>query len=238
MNKSSKKTLVLAWNVWSILNESKLQNFLQIVNVMNIDVACICETWFDSKNGVFSRMIKENKFGLHHAHRVNQRGGGVAIIYKEHLALKEGEASTAQFTSFEYAYVTLTLQSKLKVLLVCVYRKQEVAFSLFYDEFSSFTEKLVFKGDAVMFVGDFNVWFGVEDDVMAGQLMTLMNSYGLSQQVTEPTHRHGNILDHIYLNEFQFDLNHQVICDTLGLTTDHYPLLIKLPSSTKQHKQN
>ena len=90
--------------------------------------------------------------------------------------MKEGEVSLSKFTSFEYAHVTLTLQSTQKLLLVCIYRKQEVAFSLFYDEFSSFTEKLVFKGDAVLFVGDFNVWFGAEDNVVAKQLATLMNS--------------------------------------------------------------
>ena len=153
MNTSSKKTLALVWNVWSILDKSKLQNFLQIVDDMNIGIACICETWFDSQTGVFSKMIKEANFCLHHAHRESKRGGGVAIMYRENLALKEGEASSSEFTSFEYAYVTLTLQSSLKLLLVCVYRKQEVPFSFFFDEFSSFTEKLVFKGDAVLFVG-------------------------------------------------------------------------------------
>ena len=97
------KTLVLVWNVWSILNESKLQNFLQIVDDMNIGIACICETWFDSDKGVFSKMIKEANFCLHHAYREGKRGGGVAIMYKENLALKEGEASSSKFMSFEYA---------------------------------------------------------------------------------------------------------------------------------------
>ena len=120
-----------------------------------------------------------------------REGGGVAILYKSHLCLKAGSASASQFTSFEYAYVTLTLQSRLKLVLVCVYRKQEVAFSLFCDEFSSFTEKLVFKGDAVLFVGDFNVWVDTEDDVNARQLTTLVPSVKTKKCVAEGTWRCG-----------------------------------------------
>ena len=51
---SSGKTVLLYWNVWSIQNETKLQNLLQILDDMNVGIACICETWFTSKKGVFS----------------------------------------------------------------------------------------------------------------------------------------------------------------------------------------
>ena len=56
-----------------------------------------------------------------------------------------------------------------------------------------------------------------------------MNAYGLYQTVRE-THKGGHILDHIYFNEFQLEIEHDVVPDTLGLTIDHYPLITKLPS--------
>ena len=113
MNESSRKSLVLCWNVWSIANEMKLQNFLHILDDMNIEIACVCETWFDSKTGVFSRLIKEFGYELHHAHREKKKGGGVAILYKTDLSVKKGGASTSTFLSFEYAFVTLTVQARI-----------------------------------------------------------------------------------------------------------------------------
>ena len=92
-------------------------------------------------------------------------------------------------------------------------------------------ERIVFLGDAVIIGGDFNVWMDVEDDLKSKDLTTLMQSYGMNQQVNGPTHRFGHTLDQLYLNEFQITVEHQVINDTLGLTTDHYPILMELPSS-------
>ena len=60
--------------------------------------------------------------------RENKRGGGSAIIYKTGLSVKKGEASSSEFLSFEYSYVTLTLSVDRKLLLCCLYRKQEFAF--------------------------------------------------------------------------------------------------------------
>ena len=203
---------------------------------MNIELACVCETWFDSKSGKFSKTIKDAGYEIHHAFREKKRGGGAAMIYKRHLDLKEAGASSSQYSSFEYACAILTLQCKRRLLLVCIYRKQEVTFSVFHDELSMLIEKVMFKGDAAMFVGDFNVWVDMEDNTSANQLITLMNAYGLNQQVQDPTHREGHILDQIYLNEFQLSVKHKVIPETLGITTDHFPLLIEIPPGNKQQK--
>ena len=98
--KSSRKCLVMTWNVWSVLNASKLENLLQIMKDYNISIACISETWFDSQNGPFSKSIKDAGYKLHHANRDKKRGGGTAIIYKKNLMIKDGEASVTDFSSF------------------------------------------------------------------------------------------------------------------------------------------
>ena len=61
-----------------------------------------------------------------------------------------------------------------------------------------------------------------------------MNSYGLSQVVREPTHRNGHTLDHVYINEHQMEIEHQVIQESLGLVTDHSPIVIEIPSANIQ----
>ena len=170
----------MCWNVWSILNESKLDNLLQILEDNEISFACITESWFDSKNGVFSQKIKSNGYKLHHAYRENTKGGGVAILYKKGLMVKEGDASTTQYSSFEYSFVILTMQAKKRLFLTCVYRKQEVSFTLFHDEFSGFMDKVMSRGETTVVVGDLNVWVDAEEDNEAQKLLTLMHGYGLS----------------------------------------------------------
>ena len=66
----------------------------------------------------------------------------------------------------------------------------------------------------MLIVGDFNVWDDIVDDANARQLRTLMNAYGLSQQVDEQTHREGHTLDHLYINESQLTIGNQVVSDT------------------------
>ena len=129
---------MLLWNVWSIANEEKLENFIQIIEDKNISIACVTETWFDRKSGTFSRRIKNAGYDVHHAYRENKRGGGCAILYKKNLCIKKGEASTSEFVSFEFSCVTLSVLSGRKILTVCIYRKQEVSFNTFLDEWTSF----------------------------------------------------------------------------------------------------
>ena len=64
------------------MNEKKLMNFLQVIDDMDVEIACVNETWFDQKEGVFTKKIKDAGFEPHHAYRDGKRGRGVAIIYK------------------------------------------------------------------------------------------------------------------------------------------------------------
>ena len=226
----------MCWNVWSILNENKLENFLQIIDDNDLSVACITETWFDAKNGHFSHAIKRSGYELHHAYREDKRGGGAAIMYRKNMMVKEGGASATEYTSFEYSSITVTLEAKKKLILVCIYRKQEVLFTAFHDEFSAFMERTLRSGEIMLIVGDFNVWVDIEEDVDATRLKTLMNAYGLSQIVKEPTHRGGHTLDHIYINEYQMQIEHEVLTRPPDFTTDHFPQIIKIPLSQKNNE--
>ena len=227
----------MCWNVWSILNENKLENFLQIIQDNDISIACVTESWFDSENGTFSQIIKQCGYELHHAFREGKRGGGVAILYKKHLIVKNGNASSSQFSSFEYAFVILTLQSKKHVVLLCVYRKQEVPFQSFEEEFGPFMDKLLNRGEMLLVMGDFNVWVDVERNSDAKKLTTLMSAYGLSQLIKESTHKEGHTLDHLYHNKHMFTLSHTVHKDTFGISTDHLPCIVTIPCERKEEQE-
>ena len=59
-----------------------------ILEDMKISIACISETWFDTKSGKFSKSIKEAGYELYHAYREGKRDGGVAILYMKKMNVK------------------------------------------------------------------------------------------------------------------------------------------------------
>ena len=227
---------MMLWNVWSIANEEKLTNLIQILEDQDINIACITETWFVRKTGTFSKRLKDAGFDLHHSFREDKRGGGCAIIYKLNLSMKKEDASTSQFSSFEFSYATLKVLSGRKIVIICVYRKQEIAFDTFQVEWTTFIEKLFKTSDIMLVVGDLNVWAEKEGDKEAEKLCNMMDGYGLTQIVEEPTHRGGHTLDHIYLNQYQLDSKHEVLSETMGLTTDHLPIILRIPTEKSEGK--
>ena len=221
--------------MWSILNDTKRSNVLQVLDDYHIEVACISETWFDSKNGKFTADIKEAGYEIVHGYREDKRGGGIAILYKKTLNAKPGEASSMKYMSFEFSSLVLST-SRAKILLVSIYRKQEHSCNIFCDELEKYIEGIFHKGDTILLVGDFNVWVDVKGDRDAKKLLKLMNAFGLTQLINEPTHRDGHTLDHLYVNPFQMDLKYEVI-DNMDIKTDHYAIVVSLPSIEHQQKK-
>ena len=80
----------------------------------------------------------------------------------------------------------------------------------------------------IILVGDFNVWVDVEGNLDAKKLLKVMNTFGLSQLIHEPTHDDGHTLDHVYVNKYQLDLNVHVE-ERLGVRTDHFPIVVNVP---------
>ena len=75
----------------------------------------------------------------------------IHIVEKNHKKRK-------LFESFEYANVTLTLKSGRKLLIICLYRKQEVPMKRFSEEMTAFMDKQTKQSVTLIVVGDFNVW--------------------------------------------------------------------------------
>ena len=115
-------------------------------------------------------------------------------------------------------------------MLVCIYRQQEISCNVFCEELELFMEGNFEKADVMLLVGDFNVWVDVDDNADAKKLLTEMFAHGLSQLVEEPTHISGHTLDHVYVNLHQIDLHVNVLNDRLGISPDHYPVIVELPA--------
>ena len=107
---------------------------MQVLEDNGIHIACITETWFDSRNGKFTSTIKSTGYEIIHSYGENKRGGRTAIICRNNLQIKKGESSSSKYESFEFSYSHLTDKSS-RITLICIYRKQEIAYKTFYKEF-------------------------------------------------------------------------------------------------------
>ena len=90
---------------------------------------------------------------------------------------------------------------------------------MFLDEITELLTALIPKYNNLIIMGDFNMHI---DDITNVEILIIndtMEALGLSQQVRTPTHRQGNILDFIYIDDTsQFEYRN---CQTHGLISDH-----------------
>ena len=63
-----------------------------------------------------------------------------------------------------------------------------MSYNTFSEELETFLDSIYDKCDILILVGDFNVWVDIKENANAIKLLNLMNGYGLSQLVLEPTH--------------------------------------------------
>ena len=200
---------------------------LQYMEDNDISIACLSETWFDAQEERFTARIKEAGYEVDHANRDKKRGGGVAMLHKKLVRMKYGEGSTTKYESFEFTYGIIRTTS-YKMMLVCVYRLQELSCELFCKEMENFIEAIFHKADLMIVVGDFNIWLELRSNPDTKRFTSLMNAHGFTQTVDEPTHDEGHTLDNVYANESQIKLGVKVDrCETIS---DHCPIVVELPS--------
>ena len=102
--------------------------------------------------------------------------------------------------SFEYCELLVQISSSRKIRVVIVYRppfskNHRVPMGTFLREFSSYMESIILSNDHLLILGDFNIHMDVSTDADTAKFVDLLESLGLEQHVSGPTHTHGHTLD-------------------------------------------
>jgi len=93
--------------------------------------------------------------GLHDTHSRGPRGGGICIIYKNHLQISSKD--TGHFTTFEHLSSYFTFKD-LHLLVVIIYRPGSLPITaVFFDEFSSLLATLSKYTCHLLILGDINI---------------------------------------------------------------------------------
>ncbi len=115
--------------------------------------------------------------------------------------------------------VTLSDKSVLSLALATVYRPPG-PYTDFLKEFADFLSDLLVNVDNALIVGDFNIHADNTNDALGLAFTDLINSFGVKQNVTRPTHRFNHTLDLIISHGI--DLTDIDIIPQSYYVTDHF----------------
>ena len=181
-----------ASSITSDLNKpALLQEFL---SDYGIDILALTETWLppDVHPSTLNSITPEN-YSLFHVPRPRGTGGGVALLYRSFLNISK--ITLHSFTSFEALCVKLVLASSTYTILT-IYRPPDSRHeSTFMSEFSTILQDLVPSSSELIITGDFNFHVNKPSLSPASTFLTLLDTYGLVQLITFPTHYLNNTLD-------------------------------------------
>ena len=201
----------LSFNAATINCESannKTLDLTDYISEQDIDVCCLTETWMTENDPVTAGELCPPGYKLKSIPRKDRRGGGVAIILKQPLSLKPNQCCPPNsFQSFEHLNtVIIHPQCSKSINLTVVYRpprsnKNNIPISVFFDEISELFAVLCMTPDRLLITGDFNIHVDKPEDPAAAKFLSLLQSLGLVQHVTVPTHVAGHTLDLVITRE-------------------------------------
>ena len=164
----------------------KIDDLERIIEVNNIDIIGITETWLDSSIG--NGEIHIPGFSLHRLDRSGHRGGGVCIICRLYCrdSIPARPRCDLETDSTELAW--LEIGSKKKFLFGCIYRPPHQPQS-YWDELDSALSQADFRSQDRLICGDFNVDLtpGVRDTAHHDGLFDLCVAHELRWEASGTT---------------------------------------------------
>lgn len=235
------------------LNLTKIMEFQVYVYEKAPDIIILNETWL--KPSINSKeLLPGNSYKIFRRDRSPQshppdpddpnkfklNGGGVLIAVKNSLNLQPKQLKSS--AQAEILSVALTLPNKKKITVSTIYRVGTLGHpnvmeveKHFYDIFR--TGKFKYN----IIVGDLNLdsanWhLNTASGSVHSSFLNLFNDLGLSQLISEPTHRSGNTLDVLLSNTPPLIENIIVSFPGSHVSSDHSYITFSIRSHIKRKK--
>ena len=225
-----RKLNIALFNSHSVQAREKRTAINNFIKDKNIDILFITETWLNT-SGEEGKLkeLTPSQYKIKSLPR-GARGGGILVIYRDHIPITTNTVFTFDHNSFEILQLSIT--SPQHIHFFCMYRsppskKNKLTNSDFLREFPDLLDHVnLLRGKSII-LGDFNVHFNDKSNYLTKQVLDLTDSFNFSQAVSEPTfHRSGNILDWVLHKEadnllLSCELNHL-------LSSDHAAVILQL----------
>lgn len=213
-----------------LLNTRSLNNKAGLIHDIIIDkkleFMCLTETWQAQQDFLSLNHATPPGYVYIQKPRCQGRGGGLAVIYRSDILVKELPTNSA---TFEYVHFVLAGAAQLQVVLV--YRPPKAS-NTFLSEFSELLTAVCPMSPYTIIMGDFNIHVDSSSCPFAAEFLSLLDCFNVSQHVQGPTHVKGHTLD--------------LVC-TFGLTpvhlecldlavSDHHAVQFSVPMTQPKHR--
>ena len=169
------------------------------------DMCVVTETWLNDDDQVWLQSSKFNKNGwkCYNINRQGRQGGGLTLIYHDRYHTKCHEQGATR--SFEYG-IWQVKSSKLTNVIIAIYHPpysdvNPVTNSMFIDDFTDWIGEIFMTYDNIIIRGDFNLHVNEVDDPEIQVFNNTITALGFNQVVDFETHKQGNHLDLILVEE-------------------------------------
>src|SRR5688572_8838949 len=189
-----------SWNACSISNKSSTIQEHIVSN--KLDIFAIVETSHESLNSpsliasmpaYYTCLEKARPPPPGVLNPRGPRGGGVCIIYKEHLTASMRDLGS--FSTFEYLAAYFTFRN-LHSLIIVIYRPgSENLNGDFFTEFSNLLTATLKYSCHIIILGDLNIHLDELNNPNTKRFSKLLVTHELIQHVMVPTQTHGHTLD-------------------------------------------
>ena len=143
---------IVSWNATS-LNFVKIADTVTFMNRNAVDVAAICETWWNESSASICDVVGFNVYSKNRHHR---RGGGVALFVRDTIVSRQ--RLDIDIDSCECVFADVYLSNNRHLLIGSIYVPPQ------HDtHINSISAKLTTVKDNMILLGDFNAHSPVWD---------------------------------------------------------------------------
>ena len=162
----------------------------------------------------------------------NQKGGGVAIVYRNTLSLTHN--STYNFQSMECSDFRLDLPSQC-MNLVIIYRPLNRKLQQFLNDLYDYMENNINTTGKLLLTGDFNIKINDETNHDTTKFLDFLKSFGLVNHIQFRIHCQENTLD-LVISSKQYHLVHNPTKECLF--SDHSFVYYNLLTNSKSQNNS
>ena len=166
-------------NVRSLL--AHFNELKQIIFDNDFDIVCITETWLNS--GLDSDSVNVDGYTFYRRdRRGTQRGGGIAVYFRNSLKLQITCMEINKDCNFEHLFLKLIF-GRQSCMLGVIYRAPRENVSICVEQLDDILSFLIPETDQFILLGDLNINLLN----LPNPLDTCLGTYGLSQLIDEAT---------------------------------------------------
>ena len=182
-------------NTRSIYN--KLQSFQNCVQDNNTTICAITETWLSNdENDLRYKEIPPPGYKiLSKPHKNGKRGGGIAVVYKASLSIKECPTSPQTSEMMEYMELAINFKGIVCNIYI-IYCIPNMSVIQFCSELSDLIKNNVLADHGhIIMLGDFNVHMDKPEHPDTATFNDFFESFDLVNFTTFPMHISKHTLD-------------------------------------------